>query len=40
MRGFVRDYLAHREYEVRTADGWSRDGEDAPIVPWTATRRC
>ena len=30
--GIVRDYLAHRGYEVRTADGWSCDGEDAPIV--------
>jgi hypothetical protein len=28
----VRDYLAHRGYEVRTADSWSGDGEDAPIV--------
>lgn len=30
--GIVRNYLAHRGYEVHVADGWSRDGEDAPIV--------
>lgn len=30
--GIVRDYLAHRGYEVRAADGWFCDGEDAPIV--------
>jgi hypothetical protein len=30
--GIVRDYLAHRGYAVRAADGWSCDGEDAPIV--------
>ena len=30
--GIVRDYLAHRGYEVRTADSWSGDVEDAPIV--------
>ena len=30
--GIVRDYLAHRGYEVHVADGWSCDGEDAPIV--------
>ena len=28
----VRDYLAHRGYEVRVCDGWSCDCEDAPIV--------
>lgn len=28
----MRGYLAHRGYEVRTAGGWSCDGEDAPIV--------
>jgi putative endonuclease len=28
----VRDYLAHRGYEVRAADGWSCDSEEAPIV--------
>ena len=30
--GIVRGYLAHRGYAVRAADGWSCDGEDAPIV--------
>ena len=30
--GIVRDYLAHRGYEVRAAGGWSCDCEDAPIV--------
>lgn len=30
--GIVRGYLAHRGYEVRAADGWSCDCEDAPIV--------
>ena len=30
--GIVRDYLAHRGYEVHVADGWSCDGEDAPVV--------
>lgn len=30
--GIARDYLVHRGYEVRAADGWSCDGEDAPIV--------
>ena len=30
--GVVRDYLAHRGYEVHVADGWSCDGEDAPVV--------
>jgi hypothetical protein len=30
--GIVRDYLAHRGYEVHTGDGWSCDCEDAPIV--------
>lgn len=30
--GIVRDYLAHRGYKVHMADGWSCDGEDAPIV--------
>lgn len=30
--GIVRDYLAHRGYAVRTADSWSCDCEDAPIV--------
>lgn len=28
----MRDYLAHRGYEVHVADGWSCDREDAPIV--------
>ena len=28
----MRDYLAHRGYEVRTADSWSCDCEDAPIA--------
>ena len=30
--GIVRDYLAHRGYEVHAGDGWSCDCEDAPIV--------
>lgn len=30
--GIVRDYLAHRGYEVHASDGWSCDCEDAPIV--------
>jgi len=30
--GIARDYLAHRGYGVRAADGWSCDCEDAPIV--------
>ena len=30
--GIARDYLAHRGHEVRVADGWSCDCEDAPIV--------
>lgn len=30
--GIARDYLAHRGYGVHVADGWSCDGEDAPIV--------
>jgi putative endonuclease len=30
--GIARDYLAHRGYEIRAADGWSCDCEDAPIV--------
>ena len=30
--GIVRDYLAHRGYEVHVADGWSYDCEEAPIV--------
>lgn len=34
--GIVRDYLAHRGYEARAADGWSCDCGDAPIVAMDA----
>lgn len=30
--GIVRNYLAHRGYELRAADGWPCDCVDAPIV--------
>ena len=30
--GIVRNYLAHRGYEVHAADGWSCDCDDAPMV--------
>ena len=34
--GIVRDYLAHRGYEARAADGWSCDCGDAPIAAMDA----
>lgn len=38
--GIVRDYLAHRGYEVRVADGCPATARTRQPWRWTATRRC